>query len=92
MKAFLGKLSLFPIQDQRWFQKIREWLRLKKLEHELRASRSFQRHCQKINCPNLAALEHAFQETLLRRIGEAKQRGKPLSSPAPQNLNLQTET
>jgi hypothetical protein len=87
MKEFAESHSVFPL-----LRRVGEWLRLKKLELELSGSRSFQKRCEKIGCPNLALLERDFQETLLRRIGEAKQRDETLSSPTPQILNLPIKT
>lgn len=73
-----------------WLEKIRGWLRVQKLERDLRESRKFQKRCEEMRCPNLAALEHCYQETLLHEINEAKQRGQTLSSSTPQTLKVQS--
>jgi hypothetical protein len=67
MKEFVESRSVFL-----FLRRVNEWFRLKKLEHDLRCSRGFQKRCEKLNCPTLAALEQGHQETLLRKIDGVK--------------------
>ena len=64
------------IQNQRWWQRLqqrlRKWLEVKKLERDLRESRDFQRHCEKINCTILAELEEKHGTEIHQKIRHLK--------------------
>ena len=49
-------------------EKMRTWIAVQQLQHQIRVSRRFQRYCEKIGCPILAELEKNHQEKLKRRI------------------------
>src|SRR5688500_2550270 len=68
------------IRNHPWFTGMREWLRLKRLEHALRNSRNFQKYCEQIECPTLAEMEKRYQEVLTQEIRKHKKRTEPFSS------------
>lgn len=55
-----------------WFDKGRSWLRLKKLEHELRRSEKFEKECIKIQCRILAEVEKEHQAAVRKEIQRLK--------------------
>lgn len=56
------------------FAVIRKWLRLKQLEREIRRSRKFQKECENLQCPTLAAFEKDYREELSDEIQALKKK------------------
>src|SRR5438309_1392038 len=55
-----------------WRQRLMTWFRLKKLEHELRSNKNFQKECEKIHCFILAELTEKDQINLREKIRKLK--------------------
>ena len=54
--------------------KVASWLRVKKLERDLRASEKFQRQCNELNCAILAEFEEKYQAEVKARIQSLKEK------------------
>ncbi len=67
MKNIWSRL-LLTLAQALSLQKMRTWIAVQQLQHQIRVSRRFQKYCEKIGCPILAELEKNHQELLKRRI------------------------
>ncbi|MDB6027413.1 MAG: hypothetical protein JWM68_3636 [Verrucomicrobiales bacterium] len=92
-RVYANTINSSPSQPMKringWIQRLWEWLCLKRLEHDLRSSRSFQKYCEKIGCPNLAALEKKHEAVIDLKLRRKKQRREPIFAQTLQTLNLQ---
>lgn len=59
------------------FAAIKNWLRLKQLEREIRRSQKFQKECENLRCPTLAACEKDYREELSDEIQALKKKNHP---------------
>lgn len=56
-----------------FLEKLKAWLRLKKLKHEFRRSQRFQKACEKLKCFNLAEAERRYRLKIEDDIKRSKQ-------------------
>ncbi len=65
----------FKEQIGHWVRRLQDWISVKRLEHDLRDSRRFQKYCEKFGCSHLTALEKSYQAALALKIRKKKNKG-----------------